>query len=98
MKSSVIVALAAALLAAPVIAVSSGLAVAQSCSNGLVAAGVGNGNIDMSTIKGAPSAKIRVLPDCTKVDVATQLTSRGQAGITAAIAGNPSLTAVLQLH
>jgi len=67
MKPSMITASAAALILAVAVGLVPTTAMAQSCN--------GNGNIDMSTIKGAPSAKIHVLPDCSRIDVATQLAS-----------------------
>lgn len=96
MKSFMIKTSGGALLVALAIGLAPTAVMAQSCTDGLVAAGVGNGNIDMSTIKGAPNAKIRVLPDCRKVDVATQLSVNGETAITAIISGNPKLTAALR--
>lgn len=97
MKPSMITTSAAALILAVAVGLVPTTAMAQSCNDGLAAAGVGNGNIDMSTIKGAPSAKIHVLPDCSRIDVATQLAAHGEATMTALISGNSKLTAALRL-
>lgn len=96
MKSSMIKASGAAVLVALAIGLAPTAVRAQSCNDGLVAAGVGNSNIDMSTIKGAPNAKIHVLPDCSRVDVATQLSAHGETAMTQLISGNPKLTAALR--
>jgi hypothetical protein len=95
MKSFMIKASGAALLVALAVGLAPTAVMAQSCNDGLVAAGVGNGNIDMSTIKGAPNAKIHVLPDCSRVDVATQLSAHGETAMTELISGNPRLLAAL---
>ena len=72
------------------------MAMAQNCSEGLVAAEMGNNHIDMSTIKGAPGATVHVLRNCAKTDVGSLPPTSGRDAIREALRENAVAVAALK--